>query len=149
MTNRTDSKTPVVRQMLRRGAVLAAVFGVGALALLLARLYHIQITDHAFYEDLAISQQLREAPGTEVILYFDADISPDIEKLPELTGMSLRDARDTLSYYGLYLNALSPLTDPEKQTVSSQSVPAGTALPHGSVVEVTLIDSDEAFLGRY
>ena len=89
------------------------------------------------------------APGTEVILYFDADISPDIEKLPELTGMSLRDARDTLSYYGLYLNALSPLTDPEKQTVSSQSVPAGTALPHGSVVEVTLIDSDEAFLGRY
>ena len=66
-----------------------------------------------------------------------------------ISGMSLRDARDTLSYYGLYLNALSPLTDPEKQTVSSQSVPAGTALPHGSVVEVTLIDSDEAMLGRY
>ena len=48
MTNKTDSKTPVARQMLRRGAVLAAVFGVGTLALLLARLYHIQITDHAF-----------------------------------------------------------------------------------------------------
>ena len=64
MTIHPDSKTPVVRQMLRRGAVLAAVFGVGTLALLLARLYHIQITDHAFYEELAISQQLREAPGT-------------------------------------------------------------------------------------
>ena len=63
MTNRTESKTPVARQMLRRGAALAAVFGVGALALLLARLYHIQITDHAFYEELAISQQLRQAPG--------------------------------------------------------------------------------------
>ena len=64
MTSQSDSKTPVVRQMLRRGAVLAAIFGVGAFAVLLARLYHIQITDHSFYEDLAISQQLREAPGT-------------------------------------------------------------------------------------
>ena len=35
MTRQTDSKTPVVRQMLRRGAVLAAVFGVGAFAVLL------------------------------------------------------------------------------------------------------------------
>ena len=39
--------------------------------------------------------------------------------------------------------------DPEKQTMRSQSFPAGTALQHGSVVEVPLIDSDEAFLGRY
>ena len=89
------------------------------------------------------------APGTEIILYFDTEISPDLETVPELTGMSLNEARDTLSYYGLYLNARSGLTDPEKQTVSSQSFPAGTALAHGSVVEVTLIDSDEDFLGKY
>ena len=89
------------------------------------------------------------APGTEIILYFDADISPELETVPELTGMSLNEARDTLSYYGLYLNALSSISDPEKQSVSAQSIPAGTALCHGSVVEVTLIDSDEALLGRY
>ena len=89
------------------------------------------------------------ASGTEIILYFDADISPELETVPELTGMSLNEARDTLSYYGLYLNALSSISDPEKQSVSAQSIPAGTALCHGSVVEVTLIDSDEALLGRY
>jgi phosphoribosylformylglycinamidine (FGAM) synthase PurS component len=54
-----------------------------------------------------------------------------------------------LSYYGLYITARSGLKDPERQTVSSQSFPAGTELRHGSVVEVTLIDSDEEFLGRY
>ena len=31
------------RQMLRRGAALAAVFGIGVFALLLARLYQLQI----------------------------------------------------------------------------------------------------------
>ena len=50
--------------MLRRCAFLAAVFGLLAFAVLLARLYRLQITDHGFYEKLAISQQLREAPGT-------------------------------------------------------------------------------------
>ena len=89
------------------------------------------------------------AEGTEIILYFDADISPDLERVPELTGLSLERARDTLSYYGLYLTTRSGLTDPEHQTVSSQSFPAGTELKHGSVVEVTLIDSDEDLLGRY
>lgn len=51
------------RQMLRRGAVLAAVFGVGVFALLLARLYQLQIVDHERYESMAIRQQLRSTPG--------------------------------------------------------------------------------------
>ena len=89
------------------------------------------------------------AAGTEIILYFDASVSPDLETLPDLTGMDLDQARDTLSYYGLYLTTMSSVTDPERQTVSSQSLPAGTELPHGTVVEVTLIDSGEELLGRY
>ena len=89
------------------------------------------------------------AAGTEVILYFDAEISPDLEKLPDLTGMDLDRARDTLSYYGLYLTTHSSITDSKHQTVSSQSLPTGTLLEHGTVVEVTLIDSDEEILGRY
>ena len=61
-----QSEVPYVtgRQMLRRCAFLAAVFGMAAFAVLLVRLYRLQITDHSFYEQLAISQQLREAPGT-------------------------------------------------------------------------------------
>ena len=61
-----QTQTPALagRQMLRRCAFLAAVFGMLSLAVLLVRLYKLQITDHGFYEQLAISQQLREAPGT-------------------------------------------------------------------------------------
>ena len=101
-----------------------------------------------------VTNQLPEAgteiaADTEIILYFDAEISPDMETLPDLTGMDFNRARDTLSYYGLYLTTRSSVTDPGRQTVSSQSLPAGTTLSHGTIVEVTLIDSDEELLGKY
>lgn len=54
------------RQMLRRCVVLAAVFGIGVFAVLLARLYQLQIKEHEFYEELAIEQQLRSTPGLRV-----------------------------------------------------------------------------------
>ena len=50
------------RQMLRRTLLLMAVCGIAAFALLLARLYKVQILDHDYYEQRAIGQQLREAP---------------------------------------------------------------------------------------
>ena len=55
--------TPLL-QMLRRCVVLAAVFGIGVFAVLLARLYQLQIKEHEFYEELAIEQQLRSTPGS-------------------------------------------------------------------------------------
>ncbi len=54
------------RQMLRRCVVLAAVFGIGVFAVLLARLYQLQIKEHEFYEELAIEQQLRSTPGSRI-----------------------------------------------------------------------------------
>ncbi|MBQ2960753.1 MAG: PASTA domain-containing protein [Oscillospiraceae bacterium] len=89
------------------------------------------------------------AANTQVILYLDAEISQDIEYMPELTGMSYEKARETLSYYGLYINSLSTVTDAGKQTVNSQSLPAGAELEHGTIVEVTLVDQDESMLGKY
>ncbi len=89
------------------------------------------------------------AAGTEVILYLGAEPSADREQVPDLTGMSYREARDALSYYGIYIQTASPVTDAEGQTVSSQSIAAGTAVDHGAVVEVTLISSDGSMLGRY
>ena len=38
------------RQMLRRCVVLAAVFCIGVFAVLLARLYQLQLKEHEFYE---------------------------------------------------------------------------------------------------
>ena len=43
----------------------------------------------------------------------------------------------------------SPVGAAEEQQVGGQSVSAGTALDHGSVITVTLIDSDETMLGIY
>ena len=48
------------RTMLRRTLFLMAVCGILAFSVLAARLYVLQIRDHEKYEELAISQQLRE-----------------------------------------------------------------------------------------
>lgn len=89
------------------------------------------------------------AADTQVILYLDAEISQDTEFLPDLSGMSYEQARDILSYYGLYINSQSTVTDPTNQVVISQSLAAGAELQHGTIVEVTLIDQDESMLGKY
>ena len=88
------------------------------------------------------------ARDSEVILYFDSPISPDNEKIPELVGMRYEDARDALSYYGLYLRSISPVDD-MKELVSWQNISPGTMMKHGSVVEVSLLKDDEAMLGKY
>ena len=45
----------------RRTLLLMAVCGIVSFALLLARLYRLQITDHERYEALAVAQQLSGA----------------------------------------------------------------------------------------
>ena len=50
-------------QMLRRALFLMAMFGVAAFAVLIARLYKLQIIDHEKYENLAVQQQLRSVSG--------------------------------------------------------------------------------------
>ena len=87
------------------------------------------------------------AEGSEIILYLGADISPESESVPELAGMRYEEARDMLSYYGLYLNTRSALGG--ERTVSAQSLPAGSLAEHGTVLEVTLVDQDETMLGKY
>ena len=89
------------------------------------------------------------AEGSEIILYLDAEISQDTETVPDLTGMSYDEARDTLSYYGLYISTRSTVTDSAAQTVSGQSIAAGTGVDHGCIIEVSLIDQDDSILGKY
>lgn len=89
------------------------------------------------------------AKDTQVILYLDAGISEELEYMPDIEGMSYEKARDTLSYYGLYISSASAVTDSGKQIVNSQSLPAGAELEHGTIIEVTLVDQDESMLGKY
>ena len=92
---------------------------------------------------------VRLAAGTQVILYLDATPSQELEAVPDLSGMSYQEARDTLAWYGLYIQTFSPVSDSTRQTVSSQSISPGKAVGHGSIVQVTLISSDDAMLGKY
>lgn len=92
---------------------------------------------------------VRLAKGTQTILYLDASPSQELETVPDLSGMSYEQARDTLSYYGIFIRSSTPLSYINDQTVSTQSISAGTKVGHGSVVSVTLISSDESLLGRY
>ena len=61
-----------------------------------------------------VSDQL-PAPGitlaadTEVIVYLGAEPSAEQETVPDLAGMRYSEARDTLSYYGLYIQTNSPV----------------------------------------
>ena len=101
-----------------------------------------------------VTSQLPEAgctiaAGSEVILYFDREPSPELETMPGLSGMSYEQARDTLSYYGIYIRTGSLVTDAAAQKINTQSVPAGQRLGHGTVVEVTLVSGDSSLLGRY
>lgn len=89
------------------------------------------------------------AADTEMIIYLDAAVSGDTETVPDVTGMSYSQARDTLSYYGIYIRTSSAVTDAEEQTVSSQSLAAGTGVDHGCIIDVTLIDEDDSLLGKY
>ena len=54
------------RRMLRRILALCVLFGLLAFPALILRLYRLQITDHEYYEALAIGQQLREAPTSPI-----------------------------------------------------------------------------------
>ena len=89
------------------------------------------------------------AADTQVILYLDALPSEELETVPDLGGMSYQQARDTLSYYGIYIKTRSPVLDGAKQSVISQSISPGTYVSHGSVIEVALYNDDESMLGRY
>ena len=89
------------------------------------------------------------AAGSQVILYLGAEPSDDTETVPELSGMTYDEARDMLSYYGIYIRTSSPVSDPAMQTVGAQSIRPGCTVSHGTTIEVSLISSDESMLGKY
>ena len=89
------------------------------------------------------------AADTEVIVYLGAVPSEEEELVPDLSGMKYEQARDVLSYYGLYLQTNSPVTGEDGQYIGSQNVTPGTPRRHGDVIQVTLISGDDSLLGKY
>ena len=89
------------------------------------------------------------AAGTEVIVYRGAEPSQDLETVPDLSGLRYEEARDILSYYGLYLHTNSPLRPGGEQRIGVQNTAPGSQRSHGSVIQVTLVSGDDSLLGRY
>ena len=89
------------------------------------------------------------AEGSTVIMYADREPSQIKETMPDISGMSYRDANELLSSYGLFIRASSPIPEPDKLTVSTQNILSGAEVKPGTVIEVTLITSDKSMLGKY
>ena len=89
------------------------------------------------------------AEGSTVIVYADKEPSTEPETMPDITGMSYAEANEILSTYGLFVRSSSLIPEPDKLTVSVQSIKSGSSVRPGTVVEVTLMTSDKSMLGRY
>ena len=91
----------------------------------------------------------RVAEESQVILYLQGEAPKEKQIVPDLSGMSLEEARDALSTRGLFLRSRSPLYPGLDEQIGWQSVPAGAQASPGEVITVTLISRDNSMLGRY
>ena len=88
------------------------------------------------------------ANGSQVIIYAGEEPSEELEKMPDMVGYSYAIARQHLEYYGLFIRSSGgAVADSDKLVISMQAIPSGTEVEHGTVMEVTLIDTSK--LGRY
>lgn len=90
------------------------------------------------------------APGSQIILYTEANTETKNCEVPNLEGLTYLEARDTLDQLGLYVRTNSPRpADSSTMLVNRQDAPAGTVVPWGSIINVGLIDCDASIYGIY
>lgn len=89
------------------------------------------------------------AEGSTVIIYADRAPSAENEIMPDISGMSYREANEVLSTYGLFIRSSALIPEPDELEISIQSVKSGNRVKPGTVIEVTLLTSDDSMLGRY
>lgn len=89
------------------------------------------------------------ANGSTVLLYTDALPTEDKKAVPYLTGMSYSEAADELEKYGLFIHSNTPVNDASEQRILTQSIKNKSEVKSGTVIDVTLVSSDDSMLGRY
>ena len=84
-----------------------------------------------------------EVPGdSTVFLYLGEEKPTDMVSVPDLSGLTQSEARDTInSIDGLYLQIRGSKSDSYSVAVSYQDIPAGTEVERGTTVTVELTDS--------
>ncbi len=80
--------------------------------------------------------------GVEVVLYMGEEKPTDQVSVPKVTGMSAERANTVLTNEGLYMKAIGVSGSSSSATVATkQSIPEGTKVDRGTVVEVQFGDT--------
>ena len=109
-----------------------------------------ELTARVIGEGTHVSAQLPEAgkqiaPGSAVLLYTENAPETDSTSVPELLGMTEKEAVQALAEKNLFLYVQA--SGASDGVVSAQSISAGSRVQAGAVVGVMLTDPTE--LGRY
>ena len=90
------------------------------------------------------------AAQSQIVLFANREPSEDLEEVPNLLGLTYDIARQRMGYQALFINTDSrAVSDSQTVVVSRQSIEPGEKVPHGTVVRVTLTDTDTSTNGRY
>lgn len=71
-----------------------------------------------------------------VFLYTDDNPDAEMTEVPAVEGISVKDADDAMNYSGLNYVATGASVSEEGAVVKKQSIPAGTQVPKGTVIEL-------------
>jgi stage V sporulation protein D (sporulation-specific penicillin-binding protein) len=87
------------------------------------------------------------AAGSEVVLYCGVDADTDTVTMIDLSDLDYDTARIRMGWAGLYIKVDGSLMSGSSALIKKQSLEAGTEIPVGTVVTVSMSDSSN--LGRY
>jgi len=83
------------------------------------------------------------AAQSQIVLYADREPPEEQTEVPDLTGLTYDIARQRLGYDALFICTNShSVTDSQSVVVTKQSVEPGELVDFGTVIEVSLVDTD-------
>ncbi len=80
------------------------------------------------------------AAGSQIVLYAGADREYGTVQVPDLYGMTVKEARNALQEVGLFMNTSGASPTSSGVVVAMQSFSKDETVPYGAVIEVTLVD---------
>lgn len=102
-----------------------------------------EVSDQAPMANVTVQQ------GSTVVIFAGEGKPTDTVLVPELKGMSFRQAKAVLEQDGLFIRSMGVM--PSESTnivVASQSISSGSEVAYGSAIQVTLIDNDSSVAGE-
>ena len=85
--------------------------------------------------------------GTEIVLYAGSPVPTDSVTVPDLSGLTVEQARARLAEQGLFIRSTGSTNSSASVIVSKQGTEAGSQVAAGTVITVTLVDQSN--LGHY